>query len=119
MTLCVDAYNRYRDATGAVMDPFTGSLRITPAQFSNLKSLFFEIGGRPFEFTPNAQIWPRALSEGNKGTQDYLSLIINKAWSGKGFVCGFMFYERFYVVHDTTNKRIGFAETPFTKSDIN
>ena len=31
--------------TGATFSPVNGFLQITPAQFSNLKSLFFEIGG--------------------------------------------------------------------------
>lgn len=63
------------------MDEATGLLSITPAQFANLQSLFFNIGGvrtRPtpnnyrartdkhlqtaFELTPNAQIFPRAVS---------------------------------------------------------
>jgi hypothetical protein len=94
---------------------FSASLR----QFSNLKALFFEIGGRPFEFTPNAQIWLRALNNLIGGKRDHVYFIINKLSSVDHFLCGFTFYERFYVVHDTTHKHVGFAETPFTKSDIN
>ena len=58
-----DALATYQQLTGAVLDnEFTGLLQITPAQFENLESLFFNIGGRSFELTPNAQIWPRAVS---------------------------------------------------------
>ena len=76
-----DAFDTYQNLTGAVLDSTTGLLRLTPDQFANLQSLFFHIGevnrqeipGRhspliphasqnTFEFTPNAQIWPRAAS---------------------------------------------------------
>ncbi len=43
--LATDAFDKYVCATGAVPDADTGLLRITPAQFSNLKSLFFNIDG--------------------------------------------------------------------------
>lgn len=49
-------------ATGAVPDPNTGLLRLTPAQFANLQSMFFTINGTTFEFTANAQIWPVSFS---------------------------------------------------------
>ncbi|KIJ33337.1 hypothetical protein M422DRAFT_264729 [Sphaerobolus stellatus SS14] len=39
----------------AVLDSSTGLLRFTTAQFANLKSLFFTIGGTTFELTANAQ----------------------------------------------------------------
>ena len=41
----VDALARYQRATGAVLDNATGLLRLTPAQFAKLQSLFFTIGG--------------------------------------------------------------------------
>ena len=47
-------------------------LRITLAQYANLKSLFFTIGDRAFELTVNAQIWPRALNEFIGGARGYL-----------------------------------------------
>ena len=53
-----DALERYQTATGAVFDSTTQLLSLTLAQFANLKSLFFVIGGVTFEFTANAQIWP-------------------------------------------------------------
>jgi cathepsin E len=45
LLLATDAYQRYVTATGAVQDISTSLLRITNAQFSNLKSLFFTING--------------------------------------------------------------------------
>lgn len=40
-----DAFATYQSLTGGVIDPTTGLLTITPDQFANLKSLFFNIGG--------------------------------------------------------------------------
>lgn len=39
-----DAFQAYQAATGAEADPDIGLLRLTPAQYSNLESLFFKIG---------------------------------------------------------------------------
>ena len=61
--LLVDAFDPYRHATGTVVEPITKLLRITPAQYANLKSLFFTIGNRTFGLTANAQIWSRLLNE--------------------------------------------------------
>ena len=40
-----DAFATYEQLTGGVLDETTGLLSITPAQFANLQSLFFNIGG--------------------------------------------------------------------------
>ena len=37
-----DAYARYQEATGAVFDEDVGLLRITPSQFTNLRSMVFQ-----------------------------------------------------------------------------
>lgn len=41
---CSDALSKYQSETGAVSDQATGLLRVTSAQYSNLKSLFYKIG---------------------------------------------------------------------------
>ncbi|KII85701.1 hypothetical protein PLICRDRAFT_701179 [Plicaturopsis crispa FD-325 SS-3] len=118
-----DALRRYQTATGAVNDERTGLLRITSAQFSALKSLFFNINGASFELTPNAQIWPRALNADIGGVAGDIYLIVGDAGantgSGLDFINGFTFLERFYSVFDTANKRVGFATTPFTTATTN
>lgn len=43
--LCADAFATYQTLTGGTPDEATGLLSITPAQFANLQSLFFNIGG--------------------------------------------------------------------------
>ncbi|KAH9982951.1 acid protease [Lactifluus volemus] len=121
--IATDAYHRYLAATGAVRDSTNGFLRITPAQYSNLKSLFFTTGGRTFELTPNAQIWPRALNEFIGGTRDHIYLVVNDIGSPTGqgldFINGYTFLERFYSVFDTTQQRVGLATTAFTTATSN
>ncbi|KAI0003733.1 aspartic peptidase A1 [Russula compacta] len=118
-----DAFNRYVAATGAVLDSTTGLLRITPAQYANLQSLFFTAGGTIFELTANAQIWPRALNTFIGGTAGNIYLIVNSIGSPTGqgldFINGYTFLERFYSVFDTGNRRVGFATTPFTTATNN
>ena len=72
----LDAYNAYKTATGAVEDQATGLLRLTPDQYNNLRSLFFNVSGSIFELIPNAQIWPRSLNEAIGGEAGYIYLVI-------------------------------------------
>jgi cathepsin E len=119
----IDAFDRYINATGAVYDNTTQLYQISLAQYANLKSLFFTIGVSTLELTANAQIWPRALNEMIGGKTDIIYLIVNSLGrpSGKGldFINGYTFLERYYTVYDTTNSRVGFANTSFTMVDIN
>ncbi|KAG6837334.1 hypothetical protein H0H93_011429 [Arthromyces matolae] len=121
--IATDAYNRYRSATGAVLDSTTGLLRITSSQFSSLQSLFFTINGVAFELTANAQLWPRSLNTAIGGSASNIYLVVadigSNTGSGLDFINGYAFLERFYTVFDTANKRIGFATTPFTTATTN
>ncbi|PPR06130.1 hypothetical protein CVT26_005352 [Gymnopilus dilepis] len=121
--VATDAFNKYKDAVGAVLDQQTGLLTINPAQYASLQSLYFKAGGNSFELTPNAQIWPRALNNDIGGTSDKIYLVIAdlgaKSGSGFDFINGYAFLERFYSVFDTTNKRVGLATTPFTQATSN
>ncbi|KAG6329087.1 hypothetical protein ID866_10002 [Astraeus odoratus] len=121
--IATDALSRYQSLTGAEKDSDTGLLRITPAQYDTLQSLYFNIGGTIFELTPNGQIWPRSLNSALGVGADYVYLIISDIPSnsdlGFDFINGQYFHERFYVVYDTTNNRVGFAETPFTYATTN
>jgi len=118
-----NAFTAYTKATGAVLDQNTGLLRLTASQFNNLQSLFFTTNGATFEFTANAQLWPRALNTAIGGVAGNIYLIVANLGtpSGEGldFINGMTFLERFYSVFDTTNKRVGFATTPFTNSGVN
>ncbi|OJT12453.1 Polyporopepsin [Trametes pubescens] len=121
--MSLDALEAYTEAVGAVFDTNTQLFRITSTQFSNLKSLFFTINGVVFEFTANAQIWPRALNTLIGGNANDIYLIIGDlgSHSGEGldFVNGQTFMERFYTVFDTENRRVGVANTPFTRATTN
>ncbi|KAJ7489133.1 aspartic peptidase A1 [Mycena latifolia] len=118
-----NGFSAYTRATGAVNDAATGLLRITAAQFSSLQSLFLTTNGITLEFTANAQLWPRSLNTAIGGQANRIYLIVSSLGtpSGEGFdfVNGFAFLERFYSVFDTTNKRVGFATTPFTTATTN
>ncbi|KAI0793759.1 aspartic peptidase A1 [Fomes fomentarius] len=121
--IATDALQRYQRATGAVFDNATGLLRLTPTQFANLQSLFFTINGVTFEFTANAQIWPRALNTAIGGNTNSVYLIVadigTRSGSGLDFINGQTFLERFYSVFDTANNRVGIANTPFTRANTN
>ncbi|TCD63445.1 hypothetical protein EIP91_005386 [Steccherinum ochraceum] len=121
--IATDALAAYQTATGAVQDSDTGLLRLTPDQFNNLESLFFTIGSETFEFTPNAQIWPRALNTAIGGTSDFVYLIVNDIGSASGegldFIDGMTFLERFFAVFDSTNSQFGIATTQFTNATSN
>lgn len=121
----LDAYNNYAEATGAVFDNSTGFLRITQAQYKDLKPLFFEIGGGSYELNANAQIWPRALNTLFGGDKDAIYLVVtsigDKPYEKNelGFALGILFLQRYYSVYDTTNSQVGLATTPFTFADTN
>ena len=76
-----------------------------------------------YEFTANAQIWPRALNSVIGGKDDAIYLIVadigTPSGQGLDFINGYAFLERFYTVYDTTNSRFGIATTPFTKATTN
>ncbi|KAF9486586.1 aspartic protease [Pholiota conissans] len=121
--LATNGFNKYKTATGGVLDNNTGLLRITSTQFSNLQSLFFVAGGATFELTANAQLFPRSLNTDIGGVASSIYLIVNDLGSNSGegldFINGYTFLERFYSVFDTANKRVGFATTPFTTATTN
>ena len=85
--------------------------------------MFFTIGDSTFEFTPNAQTFPRALNTFVNGDADTIYLVIGdlglESGSGLDFILGYTFLERFYSVFDTANQRVGIAATSNTYSTIN
>jgi len=118
--LADDAFDRYRTATKAVMNESVGLLEITPAQFKKMKSLYFHINGASYELIPEAQIWPPALNKMIGGRHDSVYLMFGKLGTNTGqgfdFILGYTFLERFYVVFNTGNRRVGLAETKWTRS---
>ncbi|OCH89119.1 acid protease [Obba rivulosa] len=123
LMLATDALQRYVHATGATMDNNTGLYALPADQFGNLESLFFNIGNITYEFTPDAQIWPRALNSKLGGTDDNVYLVVgdngSNSGSGLDFTNGLAWLERFYFVYDSGNNQVGFANTPFTNVTSN
>ncbi|TCD68313.1 hypothetical protein EIP91_011172 [Steccherinum ochraceum] len=118
-----DAFAKYQQLTGGIPNANTGLLQISSAQFSALKSLFFTINNVDYEFTADAQIWPRALNAAINGQPGDIFLIVGdigtNSGSGLDVINGFTFLERFYSVYDTANKKVGLANTQFTRATSN
>ncbi|KAI0917457.1 hypothetical protein AcW1_007348 [Taiwanofungus camphoratus] len=123
LLIASDAFQAYQQATGATMDHTTGLLTITEEQYNNLQSLYFTIGGTTFEFTANAQIWPRSLNSAIGGTNDQIYLVTSDLGSNSGqgldFINGFVFLQRFYSVFDTGSAQVGLATTDYTDAMTN
>ncbi|TFK91007.1 family A1 protease [Polyporus arcularius HHB13444] len=120
--LATEAYNAYKNATNATPDAATGLLKIT-GDYTQLQSLFFEIGNMKYELTANAQTWPRALNTAISGQPNTTYLIVGDLGTptGKGldFILGYTFLERWFHVFDSDNNHAGFAATPFTNATTN
>ncbi|KAG7088152.1 hypothetical protein E1B28_012173 [Marasmius oreades] len=120
--LATETFEKYKKATGAVFDRATGLLTVTDEQFKKMKSMEFHIGGTTYEFIPNAQICPRAMNETIGGSADKIYLLfadMGQLTGGIDFIIGLAFLLRYYSEYDTTNKRVGFAETEFTYVETN
>ncbi|KAG1825025.1 acid protease [Suillus variegatus] len=123
LLLATEAFQAYQKATGATEDSTTGLLTITSAQYAKLQSLYFNIGGVTYEFTPNAQIWPRGLNSTLGGNEGQIYLIVSdlgsNVGSGLDFINGFGWIQRYYTLFDTGNKQLGLATTAYTDADTN
>ncbi|CDO74322.1 hypothetical protein BN946_scf184570.g1 [Trametes cinnabarina] len=121
--IATDAFQKYQQFTGGVVDDDTGLLRITTEQYGNLQDLNFRIGGKDYPLIPNAQIWPRALNEAIGGDAGGIYLIVNDVGSDSGsgldFINGMTFLERYYSVYDVGASQVGFAKTPYTHVETN
>lgn len=71
-----NSFNKYTSLTKATENEATGLLTITTANYANLQSLFIHAGGTTFEFTRNAQTWPRALNTAIGGAANSIYLVV-------------------------------------------
>ncbi|KAJ7445326.1 family A1 protease [Mycena latifolia] len=119
--LASDAYSRYAALTGATLDSATGLL--TVPSIANLQPLVVVMNGTSFTFSPNAQLWPRALNTAIGGSCCKIYLVIadlgSPSGSGLDFILGLVFLQRFYSVFDYINAQVGLAVTPFTNATSN
>ena len=81
LTVLVDHYEAYVNATGASEDKDTGMLSLPKAQFANLKPLTFHIGGKDWTLNANAQIWPRSLNTALGGDDEHVYLVVGNVRS--------------------------------------
>ncbi|KAI1796356.1 acid protease [Ganoderma leucocontextum] len=121
--LATDAFEAYKNATGAVLDDATGLLKITNDQYANLQSLFFTRSSTTYEFVPNAQIWPRSLNTAIGGDADSIYLVVadlgSPSGSGLDFINGYAWLERFYTAYNGMSSQLGIATTKYTNSTDN
>ncbi|KAI0664354.1 aspartic proteinase precursor [Cubamyces menziesii] len=128
LLIATDALNTYVEAVGAVFDDETELYRITPEQYASLQSMFFTINNVVYEFTANAQIWPRNLNTLIGGSPDYVYLIVGdigaNSGSGMDIISGMAFMERFYISFSTNTaprlvNGVSIANTPNTQAMTN
>ncbi|KAF7325622.1 Peptidase A1 domain-containing protein [Mycena kentingensis (nom. inval.)] len=122
--LPTESFKKYQAATGAQMDETTGLLTVTDEQYDCMKSMFFNIGGVQYEFTKNAQLWPRCINTMLGGDEGKKYLVFAdmgdvKVGDGLCFINGYALLQRFYSVYDTTNCRLGMATTEHTMAETN
>ncbi|KAG2068253.1 acid protease [Suillus decipiens] len=121
--LASDAYERYRAATGGILNPANGLLQISLQQYDQLHDLQFHMRGRIYKLVPNAQIWPRSLNYNINGGLNDIFLIVKAletpTGAGKDFVLGYVFLQRFFTVFDSDKRRVGFAKTAYTDIVVN
>ncbi|KAG2066050.1 aspartic proteinase [Suillus decipiens] len=119
----VYAYESYRFVTGGTLNPANGLLQISLQQYNQLHDLEFHIGARIFKLVPNAQIWPRFLNHKINGGDNDIFLIVKSletpTGTGCNFVNGYVFLQRFYATFDSDKRRVGFAQTAYTKASTN
>jgi hypothetical protein len=103
-------FAKIQQLTGAVLDPSTQLLKLSPDQYYNMKSIIIKIGTTEFELTPNACILPRkdnTLFGGEPGGI-YLAFTPTLPFGeGVDVVLGIPFLKRYYVAYDAMNNRIG------------
>ncbi|KAG2355078.1 aspartic peptidase A1 [Suillus spraguei] len=119
--LAIDAYDRYKDATGGVVNPANGLLQISLDQYNALRNLNFHIGDYIYRLIPNAQIWPRSLNENIGGGADEIYLVVKALETGAeyDFIIGYVFLQRFYTVFDSGRKQVGLAPNIFNQRKSN
>lgn len=86
--IATDAFNRYKQLTGAIEDPVTGLLMVTKDQYSKLESLYFSLGGSKFELTANGQRWPQSLNTAIRGLPDMVYLVVSDVSTRILYHCG-------------------------------
>ncbi|KAG6333236.1 hypothetical protein ID866_5851 [Astraeus odoratus] len=114
ITIAGDAFAAYRAATGSVLH-HSGWLIITQAQYNRLQTLSILIGDQSYDLSPNAQIYARS----SPNSPVILVVRSRRASSRSVFSLGAPFFQRYYVVFNSTSNQIGFASHFYTDSTTN
>ncbi|KAG2364839.1 aspartic proteinase [Suillus spraguei] len=118
-----DAYERYKDATGGIVNAANGLLQITIEKYDALRVLKFHIGTEIYRLNSDAQIWPRSLNYMVNGYEHDIFLVVKSLNTPIGvehaFINGYVFLQRFYTVFDSDLSQVGFARTEFTAATTN
>ncbi|KAG2069257.1 aspartic peptidase A1 [Suillus decipiens] len=121
--LAIDAYERYRVATGGTLNLENGLLQISLQQYNQLSDLEFHMGTILLKLVPNAQIWPRSLNYKINGGENDIFLVVKSlttpTGAGLNFINGYVFLQRIYTVFDSGKRRVGFAPNIFTQASTN
>lgn len=92
-------------------------LKIPKASISQMQDLCFTASDeRPWCFTPEAQLIPEGVLSDDLYRYSYISPSDGSVPDVATFNFGMKGHERYYVVYDTENYRIGLAETAWTKT---
>ncbi|KEP52685.1 eukaryotic aspartyl protease [Rhizoctonia solani 123E] len=114
------AFQAYsKSLPGSKINQSNKLLEIPRESLDKMKSPFFIIGGVSYEFTPNAQLWPRKFNYLMHGEVGRYYSVINTLSTfsdieGVGLIAGYFFMQRFYTAFDASSFKIGFATTRST-----
>ncbi|KAG6328805.1 hypothetical protein ID866_10284 [Astraeus odoratus] len=112
-----DAFVAYQLATGAIIDrhDINERLTITRDQYKNLQTLSILIGDQSYDLSPNAQIYARD----RRNRQIFLIIRTMGPESNEEFELGLTFFQRYYVVFNSSSSQIGFASHKYTYTKTN
>jgi hypothetical protein len=114
--LADDFFAKYLDAIpGAYFDTSVGLTVIPSSSVANMNHLNFTIGGHVFSLDTAAQLIPldqNTIWGGQTGVQyGVVSKFGANSGAGLDFIIGQKFMEKYYVIFDADENRVGFAYT--------
>ncbi|KAG2064479.1 acid protease [Suillus decipiens] len=109
--LSIDAYERYRVATGGTLNLANGLLQISLQQYNDLHELEFHTDTINLKLVSNVQIWPRSLNNKINGGENDIFLVVRSLKTPTGTDASTLF--------DGNMRRVGFAHTQYTQATTN
>jgi hypothetical protein len=114
--LADDFFAKYLDAIpGSYLDTTIGLIVIPSSSVADMKPLNFTIGGHVFSLDTAAQLIPsdqNAVWGGKTGVQyGVISNLGTDSGAGLDFIIGQKLMEKYYVIFDADDNRVGFAYT--------